>query len=82
MGNHLIFSQPLMIGRQPWLDMNLRTYWETKVQNNPSKIFLYHDDEQIPYSELDERINQVGKGLIDLGIVTTQVGITLMPPIR
>jgi len=42
--------------------MNLRTYWEAKVHNNPSKIFLYHDDEQVPYSELDEKVNQVGNG--------------------
>jgi crotonobetaine/carnitine-CoA ligase len=48
--------------------MNLRTYWETKVQKNPSKIFLYHKDEKIPYSELDRIINQVGNGLIELGV--------------
>ena len=48
--------------------MNLRAYWEDKVQRNPSKVFLYHDDEKIPYSELDRRINQAANGLIELGI--------------
>ncbi len=59
--------------------MNLRTYWEAKAQRNPSKIFLYHDDEKIPYSELDRKINQVGNGLIELG-VTKGDRICLMLP--
>ena len=31
--------------------MNLRIYWEAKVQKNPTKIFLYYDDEAIGYGE-------------------------------
>lgn len=48
--------------------MNLRNYWEAKVERNRSKSFLYHEDEEITYGELDKRANQVGGGLIELGI--------------
>ncbi len=61
--------------------MNLRTYWEAKVQNNPSKIFLYHNDAKITYSELDRKINQLGNGLIDLGIKKGDRLCLMMPNI-
>ena len=47
--------------------INLRTYWERKVQKNPSKVFLYYDDEVISYSEFDARVNQAANALLDLG---------------
>ncbi|MFC1915382.1 AMP-binding protein [Chloroflexota bacterium] len=48
--------------------MNLRTFWENKVQKNREKIFLYYEDEKISYSEFDIRVNQVANGLIEKGI--------------
>jgi len=46
---------------------NLRTYWEGKVRKNPSKVFLYHDDEVISYEEFDQRVNHAANALLDLG---------------
>lgn len=48
--------------------MNLRIYWEAKVQKNPTKIFLYYDDEAIGYGEFDRKVNQTANGLLELGL--------------
>jgi len=47
---------------------NLRTYWEDKVRKDPSKVFLYYDDEVVNYGGFDLRINQAANALLDLGI--------------
>ncbi|MFQ5682662.1 MAG: AMP-binding protein [Candidatus Binatia bacterium] len=48
--------------------MNLRIYWETRVQKDPSKVFLYYEDTVTSYGRFDDRINQAANGLIELGI--------------
>lgn len=48
--------------------MDMRTFWESKVEKNPEKIFLYYGDEQITYSEFDARINQVANGFVGMGV--------------
>lgn len=48
--------------------MDIRTYWEDKVQKNPEKIFLYYEDEEVSYREFDARINQAANGFLEKGI--------------
>ena len=47
---------------------DVRTYWEGKVQKNPSKPFLYFNEEAISYGEFDIRINQAANAFLDFGI--------------
>jgi len=48
--------------------MNMRTFWEDKVERNAGKIFLYYGDEEVTYSEFDARVNQVANGLVRVGV--------------
>lgn len=41
---------------------------EQRVRESPDKVFLYFRDQKITYSQLDERVNRVSNGLLDLGI--------------
>lgn len=48
--------------------MDLRTFWESKVQKNPDKVFLHYEGEEISYSEFDSRINQAANAFVEMGI--------------
>ncbi len=48
--------------------MNLRTFWETRVNNNPDKTFLYYQDEKVSYAEFDAGVNRAANGLIESGV--------------
>jgi crotonobetaine/carnitine-CoA ligase len=48
--------------------MDMRTFWETKVKKNPDKVFIYTGDEELTYSEVDAKANQVANGLLKIGI--------------
>lgn len=61
--------------------MNLRTYWETRVQKNPEKIFLYYADEKVSYGEFDARINQVANGFVEMGLKKEDKVSLLLPNI-
>ena len=43
--------------------MDLRTFWENRGQN-PDKIFIYYQDEEISYAQTDARINQRGNAFL------------------
>ncbi|MFH1624152.1 MAG: AMP-binding protein [Pseudomonadota bacterium] len=48
--------------------MDMRTFWETKVEKNPDKVFLYYGDEEFTYNEVDAKVNQVANGFVGMGV--------------
>lgn len=48
--------------------MDMRKFWETKVERNPDKVFLYYGDEEVTYSEVETKVNQVANGLVEIGV--------------
>ena len=48
--------------------MDMRTFWETKVEKNPDKVFLYYGDEEVTYSEVDAKVNQMANGFVGIGV--------------
>ena len=48
--------------------MDMRTFWETKVERNPDKVFLYYGDEEFTYSEVDAKVNQVANDFVGIGV--------------
>ncbi|NIO10996.1 MAG: AMP-binding protein [Deltaproteobacteria bacterium] len=50
------------------MNTNLRSYWENIAEKNPSKPFLYFEDEVVTYQGFDRRVNQAANGFCELGI--------------
>ncbi len=48
--------------------MNIRTFWESKVEKNAGKVFLYYGNDEVTYSDFDTKINQVANGLVEIGV--------------
>lgn len=48
--------------------MNVREFVEGKVAKNPSKTFLYFQDQEITYGDFNSNINGVANGLLQLGV--------------
>ncbi len=48
--------------------MDLRTFWENRVGQNPDKVFIYFENEEISYALTDARINQRGNAFLKLGV--------------
>ena len=48
--------------------MNMRTFWESKVEKNAGKVFLYYGNDEVTYSDFDTKINQVANGLVEIGV--------------
>jgi crotonobetaine/carnitine-CoA ligase len=48
--------------------MNLRDFIESKVAKNPSKPFLYFEEEVISYQVFDQKINQAANGFLEMGV--------------
>ena len=61
--------------------MNLRSFWQAKVQKNPSKVFLYHEEDMISYAEFDRRVNQVANGLLELRVNKADKVCLMLPNI-
>ena len=61
--------------------MNMRTFWEGKVETNAGKIFLYYGDEEVTYSEFDARINQAANGLVEMGVKKAERVCLMLPNI-
>lgn len=61
--------------------MSLPKFWEDRVEKNPDKIFLYHEDEEVNYSLFDARVNQVGNGFVEAGVRKGQRVCLMLPNI-
>lgn len=48
--------------------MNIREFLEMQVNKNSSKVNLYFQDQEVTYETLNERINRVANGFLELGI--------------
>jgi len=48
--------------------MEIRTFWEARVQKSPDKTFLYYADEKVSYGKFDSRINQAANAFVEMGI--------------
>ncbi|MFQ5865175.1 MAG: class I adenylate-forming enzyme family protein [bacterium] len=48
--------------------MTINNLLETRTQQYPEKTFLYFDDREITFRELNDMANRVGNGLADLGV--------------
>src|SRR4030042_732151 len=48
--------------------MNLRDFIESRVERNPSKPFLYFEEEVTSYEAFDQKINQAANGLLGMGV--------------
>lgn len=48
--------------------VNIREYLESKVSNNPDKVYLYFEDQCWTYKQFNERVNQAANGFLELGI--------------
>ena len=48
--------------------MDMRRFWESKVEKNPDKVFVYYADEEFTYSEVDAKVNQVANGFVGMGV--------------
>ena len=48
--------------------MNIREFFEQQVKKSPEKVYLYFQDQEVTYRELDQRANQVANGMMGFGI--------------
>jgi len=48
--------------------MDMLTFWETKVERNQDKVFLYYNDVEFTYSEVNAKVNQVANGFVGMGV--------------
>ncbi|MCF8034290.1 MAG: AMP-binding protein [Desulfarculaceae bacterium] len=48
--------------------MNIPQLWQQRATEQPDKVFLYFNDDEITYAQMYERINQTARGLAALGI--------------
>jgi hypothetical protein len=60
------------------MDILMHHQFEAMAQANPDSVALVYDDEQLTYSELDRRANQLARLLIQQGVTPdTAVGICM-----
>lgn len=43
--------------------MHIREFLENRVKNNPNKIFLYFQEQEIAYEDFDKRVNKTAHSL-------------------
>ena len=48
--------------------MNIRELLEAQASKNPSKVFLYFDEQEVTYKEFNEQINRAANVFLDLGV--------------
>ncbi len=48
--------------------MNLRRYWEDKVQKFRKNLFLYYNVVRVSYGDFDETVSRVAIGLLEKGL--------------
>jgi crotonobetaine/carnitine-CoA ligase len=48
--------------------LDLRRFWEGRVKQNPEKVFIYYQGDEITYASTDVRINQRGNAFLKLGV--------------
>ena len=48
--------------------MNIRAFLEQQVEKSLEKTYLYFQDQEVTYGELDRRANRVANGMLGLGI--------------
>ena len=48
--------------------MNIGDFIESRVEKNPSKPFLYFEEEVISYQVFDQKINQAANGFLEMGV--------------
>jgi crotonobetaine/carnitine-CoA ligase len=48
--------------------MNIRDFIEAQVEKNPSKPFLYFEEEVTSYEAFDQKINQAANGFLGMGV--------------
>jgi acyl-CoA synthetase (AMP-forming)/AMP-acid ligase II len=48
--------------------MNLRDFIESRVEKNPSKPFLYFEEEVTSYEDFNQKINQAANGFLGMGV--------------
>ena len=46
--------------------MDIGSVLDQSTDKNPNKTYLYYRDEQISYTDFNERANRVAKGFLDL----------------
>ena len=49
--------------------MNIREFLESKVKQNPEKIYLFFEDQKWTYQKFDDRVNQAANAFLELGVL-------------